>query len=184
MPGGWVDRKNIPRGPNGRGLCRWCSLEVPARRFTFCSDYCVHEWKLRSQPGYLREQILHRDKGMCAHCGVNTIAEQGKLKRARGSARVALMQHWGLITWTRKSLWDADHILPVAEGGGECDLDNIRTLCLRCHRRVTAQLRERIRRAKVAADRLLEQLGQESGVKPGGGQGENLRACDPPRSTS
>ena len=51
----------------------------------------------------------------------------------------------------RKSLWDADHILPVTEGGGECDLDNIRTLCLRCHRVVTAQLRERIRRAKVAA---------------------------------
>jgi 5-methylcytosine-specific restriction enzyme A len=51
----------------------------------------------------------------------------------------------------RKSLWDADHILPVTEGGGECDLENIRTLCLRCHRLVTAQLRERIRRAKVAA---------------------------------
>jgi hypothetical protein len=50
-----------------------------------------------------------------------------------------------------KNLWDADHILPVTEGGGECDLDNIRTLCLRCHRVVTAQLRERIRRAKVAA---------------------------------
>ena len=51
----------------------------------------------------------------------------------------------------RKSLWDADHILPVTEGGGECDLDNIRTLCLRCHRAATAQLRERIRRAKVSA---------------------------------
>jgi 5-methylcytosine-specific restriction endonuclease McrA len=109
----------------------------------------------------LREQILHRDKGMCAHCGVNTISEQNKLKRARGTARVTLMQHWGLNTWTRKSLWDADHILPVAEGGGECDLDNIRTLCLRCHRKVTAQLRERIRRAKVAADRLIDQLKQE-----------------------
>ncbi len=61
------------------------------------------------------------------------------------------MRHWGLNTRMRKSLWDADHILPVTEGGGECDVDNIRTLCLRCHRLVTAQLRERIRRAKVAA---------------------------------
>jgi 5-methylcytosine-specific restriction endonuclease McrA len=61
------------------------------------------------------------------------------------------MRHWGLKTGIRKSLWDADHILPVTEGGGECDLDNIRTLCLRCHRSVTLQLRERIRRAKVAA---------------------------------
>ncbi len=77
------------------------------------------------------------------------VAEQ--LKRARGAARLALMLHWGFNTRIRKSPWDADHILPVAEGGGECDLDNIRTLCLRCHRVVTMQLRERIRRAKVAA---------------------------------
>ena len=151
MPGGWVDRKRHPRGPNGRGLCRWCSLEVPPRRFTFCSADCVHEWKLRSQPRYLREQIFKRDKGMCAHCGTNAIQEHLRLKRARGAARAALMRHWGLNARVRKSLWDADHILPVAEGGGECVLDNIRTLCLRCHRTVTAQLRERIRRAKVAA---------------------------------
>ena len=151
MPGGRVDRKNIPRGPNGRGLCRWCSLEVPARRFTFCSDYCVHEWKLRSQPGYLRANILRRDRGECAHCGVNTLSEHIRIKRARGDRRAALLHHWGLHTRMRKSLWDADHILPVSEGGGECDLDNIRTLCLRCHRTVTAQLRERLRRAKVAA---------------------------------
>jgi 5-methylcytosine-specific restriction protein A len=82
---------------------------------------------------------------------VDTIREHIKLKRSRGSARETLMRHWGFKTRVRKSLWDADHILPVAEGGGECDLDNIRTLCLRCHRSVTKQLRERIRRAKVAA---------------------------------
>jgi 5-methylcytosine-specific restriction enzyme A len=126
-------------------------MEVPARRFTFCSEYCVHEWKLRSQPGYVREQIFQRDRGRCAHCGVDAIREHSKLKRSRGAAREALMRHWGLKTKVRKSLWDADHILPVAEGGGECDLDNIRTLCLRCHRSVTLQLRERIRRAKLAA---------------------------------
>jgi 5-methylcytosine-specific restriction protein A len=88
---------------------------------------------------------------VCTHCGVDTIREHSKLKHSRGSVRDALMRHWGLKTRVRKSLWDADHILPVAEGGGECDLDNIRTLCLRCHRSVTMQLRERIRRAKVAA---------------------------------
>jgi hypothetical protein len=31
----------------------------------------------------------------------------------------------------------------VVEGGGECDLQNIRTLCLKCHRVATAQLRAR-----------------------------------------
>lgn len=144
-----MDRKSIPRGPNGRGLCRWCSLEVPRGRFTFCSDYCVHEWKLRSQPAYLREQVFLRDKGICCACGVDTMAAARKLRYSRGANRQALLAKWGFKTRTRKSLWDADHIVPVAEGGGECDLDNIRTLCLICHRAATQQLRERIRRAKL-----------------------------------
>jgi 5-methylcytosine-specific restriction endonuclease McrA len=124
---------------------------VPQGRFTFCSAYCVHEWKLRSQPAYLREQVLLRDQGVCACCGVDTIEARRHLRHARGANRQALLQHWGLKGRIRKSLWDADHILPVAEGGGECDLDNIRTLCLRCHRSATTQLRERIRRAKMEA---------------------------------
>jgi 5-methylcytosine-specific restriction endonuclease McrA len=52
----------------------------------------------------------------------------------------------GAAEWhlgSRKSLWDADHIVPVSEGGGECDLSNMRTLCLKCHRAHTAELRER-----------------------------------------
>lgn len=152
MPGGWVDRRSHPRGSNGRGLCRWCSLEVPRGRFTFCSGYCVHEWKLRSQPAYLRDQVLQRDAGLCALCAVDTLAAMRQLRRSRGSRRQQLLEHWGLSSFHRKSLWDADHIVPVSEGGGECDLDNIRTLCLRCHRAATAQLRERSRRAPAAVD--------------------------------
>jgi 5-methylcytosine-specific restriction endonuclease McrA len=58
------------------------------------------------------------------------------------------MAYWGLGKCIRKSLWDADHIVPVAEGGGECDLDNLRTLCLLCHREATRQLRERLRESE------------------------------------
>lgn len=145
MKGGWVDRKAVPRGPNGRGLCRWCSLEVPRRRFTFCSEFCVHEWKLRTQPAYLREKVFERDRGICSHCCIDTIAAARKLRFSRGAARSSLLTHWGLRTRSRKSLWDADHIVPVIEGGGECDLSNIRTLCLRCHRDATVALRKRIR---------------------------------------
>jgi 5-methylcytosine-specific restriction endonuclease McrA len=111
----------------------------------------VHEWKLRSQPAYLREHVYKRDKGCCTECGIDTVAALRSLKRSRGARRQELMLHWGFRTRMRKSLWDADHIIPVVEGGGECDLNNIRTLCLRCHRAATSALRERIRKAKVAA---------------------------------
>ncbi|MFZ0632987.1 MAG: HNH endonuclease signature motif containing protein [Acidobacteriaceae bacterium] len=152
MPGGWVSRTAIPRGANGRGLCRWCALEVPRGRYTFCSEYCVHEWKLRTQPGYLREQVLLRDRGICAQCSVDTAAALRQLRRSRGASRAALLAHWKPGHRRRASLWDADHIVPVIEGGGECDLENIRTLCLRCHREATAALRSRRRQARKSAE--------------------------------
>lgn len=149
MAGGWVDRRAVERGPNGRGLCRWCALEVPRGRYTFCSEYCVHEWKLRTQPGYLREQVFRRDQGVCALCRVDTVAALRALRRSRGAHRGQLLEHWKAGRRLRSSLWDADHIVPVAEGGGECDLENLRTLCLRCHRVVTAALRERLRAGRL-----------------------------------
>jgi len=143
MPGGFADRDSLARGPNGRPLCRWCNLEVPPRRFTFCSEYCVNEWRLRTDPGYLREQVFVRDRGVCAICRIDTHAAYAELKRSRGAFRLKLLDRWGLKRISRKTLWDADHIVPVVEGGGECDLANIRTLCLVCHRRVTIELRNR-----------------------------------------
>ena len=41
--------------------------------------------------------------------------------------------------------WQADHIVPVAEGGGDCGLKNLRTLCTPCHRKETDKLNHRLR---------------------------------------
>jgi 5-methylcytosine-specific restriction protein A len=143
MPGGRVEADRLPKGDGGRSLCRWCNLEVPAGRRTFCSSWCVEEWRLRSDPGYLREKTFDRDHGVCAQCGVDTTREFNRMRRLRGAARTLAFAAWGLRPGARRSLWDADHIVAVSEGGGECDLSNIRTLCLHCHRKVTAALRER-----------------------------------------
>ncbi len=148
MPGGWADRAELAKGENGRCLCRWCSLEVPSGRRTFCSDFCVEEWRLRSNPGHLRERVFQRDAGVCAACGVDCQAELHHMKKLRGTARLKAMADWG-VARNRKSLWDADHIVPVAEGGGECDLANMRTLCLKCHRLHTGLLRARLKKANI-----------------------------------
>ncbi|HYL34828.1 MAG TPA: HNH endonuclease, partial [Bryobacteraceae bacterium] len=138
MAGGWADLASLPKGENGRNLCRWCNLEVPKGRITFCSDWCVEEWRLRTDPGYVREKVFERDQGICAGCGVDCETAWRHLKRLRGAARAKAQIEWGLKRGARKSLWDADHIVPVVEGGGECDLANLRTLCLKCHRTATA----------------------------------------------
>ena len=137
MPGGFAAPEE-----KESGLCRWCSLQVPKPRRTFCSEFCVNEWKLRTDPGYLRERVLARDKGICAMCGIDTLNAWMSIKRARWERRKLMLIDWGMKSLNRRSLWDADHILPVVQGGGECDLENIRTLCLKCHRKVTSDLRK------------------------------------------
>ena len=153
MQGGWADLASLPTGSSGHRLCRWCGLEVPPRRRTFCSDWCVHEWRLRTDGGYLRDRVFERDRGICAVCRTDTTSEWCHVKKLRGAARQRVLQSWGLNRLSRRTLWDADHIVPVVEGGGECDLDNLRTLCLRCHRQATAELRKRRLQARTISRR-------------------------------
>lgn len=129
-----MDRRRAPR------ICRWCGGPVPKCRFTFCSPECVHHWRLRTDPGYLRDQVFLRDRGVCAACLVDTEALRKDKRKLDFAARRRFEKEWG----RRKALWDADHIIPVAEGGGQCDLSNMRTLCLKCHRRATNALRARL----------------------------------------
>jgi len=75
--------------------------------------------------------VYERDKGLCAECGLDTVAAKPKGRTGH--------------------LWQADHIVPVIEGGGECDLQNMRTLCTACHQKATAALRKRMARARIEA---------------------------------
>ncbi len=97
---------------------------------------------MRSDPGHLRESVFERDRGVCAHCGIDCVSEFRHIRKLRGVARVRATAEWQ--PGTRKSLWDADHVTPIVEGGGECDLSNMQTLCLKCHRIRTAELRKRL----------------------------------------
>ena len=141
---GWVDSRKLPRGPGGRALCRWCNTEVPKGRRSFCSDDCVHQHKLRSDPGYLREQVFERDRGICSRCGLDTEKMRRRLRRL--PRRERLKEAASLGVDATRSLWNADHFVPVVEGGGECDLANMRTMCIPCHKQATRNLMERRRR--------------------------------------
>lgn len=137
-------QEKLERGPNGRYLCRFCKIEVTPPRRTFCSgaktEYrrrkingvwtkivyrqgsgCVHEWCLRNQPRYAREAVFDREQGICAMCG---------------------SQH------SRKGEWQADHIIPVALGGGQCGLENLQLLCTPCHKIKTASDIQKIKKEK------------------------------------
>lgn len=84
--GGFVDFKKAARGPEGRLLCRWCAKEVPKGRRTFCSGPCVHEWRVRTDPGYARAEVEKRDYGICGICGIDTVRVERVLRLLRTAA--------------------------------------------------------------------------------------------------
>ena len=144
---GWADLDALPRGPGGRRLCRQCGQEVPPRRRTFCGDACVEQWKLKTDLSFLRSRVWKRDKGRCAQCGMKCKdLEKGLELLRKVLAREGLAVVYGslrkaLKIQSRHTLWDADHIRAVVDGGGECGLDNMQTLCFWCHRDKTAAMR-------------------------------------------
>jgi 5-methylcytosine-specific restriction protein A len=135
------------KAPSGRNLCRFCQTEVQPPRRNYCSKQCVHEWSIRSNTRYARACVRRRDKGICAICKTDCTALRRQLdalplkERHKKAEELHIPKH----RVNYKSLWDMDHIIPVAEDGGEAGLNNLRTLCcMVCHPKVTAELRTRL----------------------------------------
>jgi 5-methylcytosine-specific restriction endonuclease McrA len=147
---GFVNPSQLPKGPSGRALCRYCNQEVPKGRRSFCSDECIHQHKILTNPGYVRDLIYERDKGICSDCGLDTDKAKKRIYDALKSETIhfsVMKDSWYFHKWlgipaNRTSIWDADHIKPVAQGGGGCGLDNYQTLCIWCHKKKTKQQRK------------------------------------------
>lgn len=71
--------------------------------------------------------------------------------RSAMDKRLDAMRAEGWSVHRRSSWWEADHIVPVVEGGGQCGIENYRTLCVRCHRKVTRELRARLAEKRKAS---------------------------------
>ena len=139
-----VDAKLLPKDENGNTCCRWCNKPVLPPRRTMCSPKCVHELSLRINGRYLRNCVYERDKGVCAICKIDTKITAKQARELTGQDLDEFLKKYGISKkrklWVKKhggGLWDADHIIPVKDGGGMCGLDNIRTLCIMCHKNVT-----------------------------------------------
>lgn len=156
----------IPVAPKGQ--CRGCRAPVPSSRRTWCSQACVTEALIRKgDPNTVRAEVFRRDQGVCVACGLDTAQVQRVLRYLHGRRwfrgpvapedreSYGEAERWLYRTVTSRPfrgfsshLWEADHIVPVVEGGGGCGLDGYRTLCLRCHQDATAALARRRARAR------------------------------------
>ena len=139
-----IDSKLLPRTEDGLPCCRWCQKGVKPPRRTLCSKECEHELNLRTSGRYLRDCVYKRDNGICSICNIDTKKTAKNALFLIGSMREEFLKQYKISLkrkiWTRRhggGLWDADHIIPVKDGGGCSSLENMRTLCISCHKIIT-----------------------------------------------
>lgn len=105
------------------------------------------------QASTVRRRLLELENGVCQLCGLNA---QELFRRVAalptGLERKAALVDTPYANWSPArqerlvknpragDFWQADHVTPVCEGGGECDLFNYRTLCTSCHQGETDRL--------------------------------------------
>ena len=153
---------------DGKKTCRWCGGPLPSQRNTWCSLPCREEFLVRFASSEARHMVFKRDQGVCAACGLDAKAvSHSGLLRIYKSLRIFsstgnywrnipewVKLQWGPFWGHHNALWEADHIVPVIEGGGCCGLNNYQTLCLRCHKDDTRSLaRRRAINSKLEAGR-------------------------------
>lgn len=155
-----------------------CGRPIGPRRQSSHSAECVKVWRSHSDVNHIRRKVERRDRGVCAICGADTEALKAEWGRAliawhaeetKGYSKQYRDQWHANLNWTtvlrqgdrqkmpkppvgfpaqERRWWEADHIVPVAEGGGGCDYNGYRTLCIPCHRAETKLLAGRLAAAR------------------------------------
>ena len=138
---------------DGRPLCAVCGKVLSGRARRYCSLKCREQCHVATMPSLARLRVHQRDHGICANCGCDTEKLARIIQLAGGDKWAGwriLSQDWQDVHnltmemgFTTLHFWEMDHIIPVSEGGGLCGLDNLRTLCVPCHRAETRALARR-----------------------------------------
>nr|CAB3458512.1 unnamed protein product [Digitaria exilis] len=141
----------------------------------FCGLACFQEYRLRTSGRALRQALFQIERGKCSQCTLDCSKLVRHIKPLSMEKREEYIRKAAPNIANRKNLlnklvrepidgnaWHADHIIPVYKGGGECNLENMRTLCVACHYVVTrAQHKELKEIRKKAKEHLKNALNQQ-----------------------
>ncbi|CAM9370760.1 unnamed protein product [Lampetra planeri] len=132
----------------------------------FCSRACQEDFNLRSYNSCVRGAVRDAECGVCRACGLDAQELFSRVRGAPRPQRKALLEATVMAALSVEQLnemirepragqfWQADHIQPVWNGGGQCHLDNLQTLCTVCHEKKTnkqeVERKQMVKRAKAA----------------------------------
>jgi 5-methylcytosine-specific restriction endonuclease McrA len=109
-----------------------CSVECTTK---MQSNYIYFGWP------QLREKVLKRDNYRCVKCDSQPSIKIYNHTSWNDDIIEKLPDEHGVECWLiiDKSKLIADHIIPIAVGGAEWDINNIQTLCSTCNKIKTAR---------------------------------------------
>ncbi|XP_034673278.1 DNA annealing helicase and endonuclease ZRANB3 isoform X2 [Vitis riparia] len=135
----------------------------------FCSLGCYEEYRIRTSNRSLRQELFQIEHGICTSCQLDCHKLVQYIKPLSLTGRREYIEKVAPRLAVRKNLldklvneptegnaWHADHIVPVYQGGGECRLENMRTLCVACHSDVTAAQCAERRSVRIKAKKQLK----------------------------
>eukprot|EP01083_Nonionella_stella_P193309 714098_1 len=153
------------RDTNKRGI------RLNIRSF-FCSEECHRRHGINTNSTAIRRELFQIERGVCQKCGVDCrkiylhichLVPSSRFVHLRSEKSFKDLERdrlWALCTKSplgEGHFWEADHIIPVEQGGGQCDIENLQTLCVPCHRvKTRAQTKERAERKRHAKDKAEE----------------------------
>ncbi|KAJ6358808.1 hypothetical protein OIU76_000524 [Salix suchowensis] len=143
-------------------LCKLCQMpckgsDAKTPRYfedLFCDLICCEEYRIRTSSRSLRQELFQIEHGVCTICRLDCHQLVRTIKPLSLERRREYIEEAAPNVASQKKLldklannpcegnaWHADHIVPVYRGGGECKVENMRTLCVACHSKVTAAQR-------------------------------------------
>lgn len=135
----------------GRKLCCHCDAPLTGRQISWCGDECALRYRIRKgdQNAARRWLELVAKQHRCERCDTAVSISASVLEVAWTLGPKARAE------FLRSKSWEADHRIPIVEGG-PLEPENLRTLCVPCHRIVTKELRSRL----AARRRLAKEQGE------------------------
>lgn len=151
----------------GHPLCLTCKKPLTGRRWSYCDDACM----LANRPAMAVSAVEKRDRGVCTLCGLDTVWLSHWIRSFPRHLQNTIARCYGVPPSRQLGrLWDLDHIIPVSEGGGQCGLENFRTLCIPCHKAETRALQFRLKSKRRRQSILMPAAATETldGIVPSG----------------
>ncbi len=122
------------------GICQLCHVDANGKFFIITFIINKYESLIYPPPCFCLKALFLRMSALQPPERLNALMNANWTLPKSSKALQNLLQNP-----KEGDFWQADHIKAVAEGGGSCGLENLRTLCTPCHQQETEKLRHRLK---------------------------------------